>query len=530
MKITSIIALFLLFNLNIFAKLICPVIPLPNQVEKNNNVFTLNYNTVLTVNNESLEQLANYLQKEIHVRYNKSIPITKKERYYNINLRLNKHKKKDVPIIGAYNLSVTEKEIVIESNNSEGIFNGIQTLLQLINSGKKTGNIVEIEGWGIVDTPLYQWRGFMLDESRHFFGTKKVKQILDWMAYYKLNKFHWHLTDQHGWRIDIKNYPKLSRIGGIGNYHDELAKAKYYTQQEILEIVNYAKDRFIEIIPEIDMPGHASAANKAYPEYSGGGSKSHPEYTFNPGKDSVYTYLTNILREVDVLFPSQKIHIGGDEVHYGNERWSDLVDVKQLMKREKLKDLKEVENYFFKRIADSLLRLDNKILAWDEVANADVPANETILFWWRHNRPEQLKIALARGMAIVMCPRYPMYFDYMQDSLQVYGPDYKKFTLNSVENVYKFSQDNYGIEIPKINNILGIQANLWTERIRTENRLDYMLFPRLAALAESAWTAKNNKDFISFSDRIKKDFILYEKNGIYYFNYQDRKKTGEPKY
>src|SRR5690606_13307445 len=170
---------------------------------------------------------------------------------------------------------------------------------------------IAIPAWEITDQPRYAWRGLMLDESRHFFGKEKVKSILDWMAFYKLNRFHWHLTDEPAWRLEIKKYPLLTLIGGIGSFTDGAAPAAYYTQQQIHEIVAYAAERNITVIPEIDMPGHATAANRAYPEYSGGGTEAHPHFTFNPGKEDTYAYLTDILRETNALFPSQLLHLGG---------------------------------------------------------------------------------------------------------------------------------------------------------------------------------------------------------------------------
>src|SRR5690606_32411191 len=287
------------------------------------------------------------------------------------------------------------------------------------------------------------------------------------------------------------------------------------------------KTRFIEIIPEIDMPGHAAAAVRAYPEYSGGGSKTHPDFTFNPGKEETYSFLSDILREVDALFPSQMIHIGGDEVHYGNEKWTELPEVASLMKEKGLKDLKEVELYFFQRMADSIKNLNNRVLGWDEVVSNDTDVNP-IVFWWRHTRPEQLRIALDKRMDIVMCPRAPMYFDYVQDSLQMYGPDYKRFGVNSVERIYNFSPEVYHVSPEEMKHILGIQGNVWTERIRSEQRLDYMLFPRIAALAESCWTQVANKDFDTFKDRVQMHYPLYEKDNIYYFDFLDFRKRSEP--
>jgi hexosaminidase len=504
----------------------CPIIPLPEKVEKSIENFALNRTTVIVFEDEQIKRIGDYLQSELLRSVQIPLSTSNKKAANEIVLLYSKA----VPnVIGAYKLAITKNKVTISGRDNEGIFNGVVSFLQLVSSTKKVNNVVNVAGWQITDQPQYNWRGLMLDESRHFFGKKKVKQTLDWMAFYKLNRFHWHLTDQHGWRIEIKQYPKLTTVGGIGNYSNENAPASYYTQEDIKEIVSYAAERFIQVIPEIDMPGHASAANRAYPEFSGGGSKQFPEFTFNPGKESTYQYLTNILRETDVMFPSQMIHIGGDEVHYGNEKWNTDGDIKQLMEKEKLNDLKAVENYFFKRMADSLLLIGNKVLAWDEVAESNLPKNETIVFWWRHNKPEQLQKSLDKGFSVVLSPRSPMYFDYKQDSLQVHGPDWKKFSLNSTENVYHFNPEKIPVVFPKNNLVLGIQANVWTERIVTEQRLDYMMYPRIAALAEAAWTKNSSRNYKQFLLRLKDQFPLYKKSGLYYFDLTKPDLTGEPK-
>jgi hexosaminidase len=509
------------------AQVICPVIPLPEKAEKREGTFTVNNEVRLVAKDITLAPIVHYLQKELLRTLNLSLVSDAQAKSKTIVLDLLKGSSAKN---GSYTLEIKMDQVKITSRTQEGLFNGINSLLQLIKNKEKVaqGNYA-IDCWTIEDEPLYQWRGLMLDESRHFFGKEKVKQILNWMAFYKLNRFHWHLTDQHGWRIEIKQYPKLTLVGGIGNFHNEYAAPTYYTQEDIKEIVAYAAERFITVIPEIDMPGHASAANKAYPEFSGGGSRNYPEFTFNPGYLPTYQYLTNILREVDVLFPSQMIHIGGDEVHFGNEKWKTDLNIKTLMEKEKLADLKAVENYFFKRMADSVLKLNNKILAWDEVAESALPAKETIVFWWRHDRPQQLQKALDKGFSVVICPRSPMYFDYVQDTSQVYGPDWKKFGTNSVENIYKFTVSKVPVKFPAAQQVLGIQANLWTERIHTPERLDYMLFPRIAALAEAAWTNDQEKDYKAFEGRLKAHLPLYKNDGLYYFDFISPRNTGEPK-
>ena len=243
----------------------------------------------------------------------------------------------------------------------------------------------------------------MLDESRHFFGKEKVKSLLDWMAFYKLNKFHWHLTDTPGWRVEIKKYPLLTYIGGIGNHSDPNAAPTYYTQEDIREVVKYAAERKITVIPEVDMPGHARAANRAYPEFSGGGSERYPHFTFSGARGH--------LRLPDRYFeggryavPSQMIHLGGDEVHFGNQQWNDIKEVQQLMAENQYSDLTEVEKHFMVRMADSLYAMGNKFLAWDEMADIRCP-------WTRpsssggDDQPDYLTKALNRNYPVVLCPR-----------------------------------------------------------------------------------------------------------------------------
>ena len=367
----------------------------------------------------------------------------------------------------------------------------------------------------------------MLDESRQFFGKEEVKKILDEMAFYKLNRFHWHLTDEPGWRIEIKQYPRLSLVGGIGNYHNPIAPAQYYTQKDIEEIVAYAAELHISVIPEIDMPGHATAANRAYPEFSGGGSAKHPEFTFNPGKEETYQYLSNILKEIDVLFPSQMIHIGGDEVSFGNEKWKTDPAVQQLMKDQKLTSLEAVEHYFLKRMADSVIKQNNMILGWDEVTASSLPTGKTIVFWWRQEKPEQLKNALEKGYKVVLCPRIPFYFDFVQDSSNLAGRRWPGGLFSSLKGVYDFTVNNLPAGVDKNSPLIeGIQANLWTETVASTQRMYYLTFPRLIALAEAAWTNADKKDFGQFEKRLKTALPLLKAQGIYYFD--NPKQTPEP--
>lgn len=504
------------------AQEICPIIPQPVKSTKTDGSFVLTSQTPIIAESELLRPVANYLQQELLKEQGLPLSIYKTSKIPGVKLILAPKKSAD-----SYTLDINSKGVTIVANDAAGAFYGAVSLLQISRQSKNIKGSVSLEGWKIQDSPLYEWRGLMLDESRHFFGIAKVKSILDWMAFYKLNRFHWHLTDEPGWRIEIKKYPGLALIGGIGDFFDGTLPAQYYTQEQVKEVVAYAAQRFITVIPEIDMPGHASAANKAYPEFSGGGSEGHPEFTFNPGKESTYQYLTNILRETNALFPSGMIHLGGDEVSYGNQMWSKNAEIKTLMQNKGLANVKDVERYFMKRMADSLYNMNAKLLVWDEMAEADLPKDKTVIFWWRHDKPEMLDLSLKKGYETVLCPRLPFYFDFVQDSTHNFGRKVNNKLYNSLENVYSFSLDNYvkGSENKKL--VLGVQADLWSETIQNEQRLDYLTFPRITALAEAAWS-KNKKDFKGFMQRLKKHIPLFQQASLYYYDPFNPTKNPEP--
>ena len=430
----------------------------------------------------------------------------------------------DLKVAGAYRLEVTPRRIIVSAAGREGIFYGVQTLLQLAGKDRTLGCC------RIADAPRYAWRGFMLDEARHFFGKEKVKELLDWMAYFKLNKFHWHLTDETGWRVEIKKYPRLTTVGGKGNWSEpDGEEARFYTQEEIREILDYASARHIEVIPEIDMPGHATAANKAYSELSGGGTPEHPDFTFNVGKEEVYAFLTEVLREVADLFPSSYLHIGGDEVAYGIKAWETDPHVQGLMRREGMKQVKEAERYFMHRMADSVRLLGKTLVGWDELVDLNVPVEGTQILWWRHDRVNQLKKSLSGGYATVLCPRRPLYFDFVQHKTHKWGRVWNGFC--PLEDVYAFPDKgmaSWQIPQEQMKLVKGIQANLWTERVQHAERLDFMTFPRLCALAEAAWTAPEKKDYESFCRRMETVYDRFDRAGIYYFDARRPERHPEP--
>ncbi|MFB0496695.1 hexosaminidase [Mucilaginibacter sp. OAE612] len=512
----KIVLVFILFSGYVRAQNV-NIIPQPKSVVNGTGQFTFSNHSTVGVNDASLLPIARYFQKQVSLSAGFTLAVDNKDAGSVIHLLLTNGD----PAAGAYSLKIVANEITISSSNRDGVFYGMISLLQMIKDQPR-GETISLASLTITDTPRYQWRGLMLDESRHFFGMEKVKQILDWMAYYKLNKFHWHLTDAQGWRLEIKKYPKLTLIGGIGNYSDSIADPQYYTQTQIKEIIAYAAERFITVIPEIDMPGHATAANKAYPQFSGGSVEGYPNFTFNPAIDSTYQFLGNIIKETSTLFPSKMIHLGGDEVALGVKAWSLNPSIAGFMQKNNFADVGELERYFFKRVADTAINAGNKVLAWDEATGTNLPADKTIIFWWRQNLPGQLHLAVQKGYQVVLCPRLPMYFDFVQDADHISGRRWKG-VYNTVGSVYGFPerqmQNNEDLQSKQI---IGVQANVWTEMIGSEKRLDFMLFPRIAGLAEAGWTAPELKDEEAFNNRLKASIKIYDAANIYYFNPFDK--------
>jgi len=506
------LVLFLLFSQFLFGQDV-NLIPYPQSYIKKVGVFRLNGNTIIGMNDNSLLPQANYLQTELQRTNNIPIAVDPNEAGATIDFKI----VKDTRVDGAYSLIIQSNKITITASGNEGVFYGVVSLLQLIRS-QPAGNAVNLQACEISDAPRYQWRGFMLDESRHFFGREKVEQLLNWMAFYKLNKFHWHLTDDDGWRIEIKKYPLLATVGGGGNHTEPHAPAKYYTQDDIKEIVAYAQDRFITIIPEVDMPGHATAATRAYPEFSGGSIPGYENYTFDPANEKTYQFLGDVLKEVNGLFPAHMIHLGGDEVALGIQAWAGRPGISDIMTKNKFTQLTDVEHLFFNRMADTVNRMGDKVLCWDEAASTDLTPAKTIVFWWRQNVPSQLELALQKRYHIVLCPRLPLYLDFVQDESHSSGRRWNGEFFNTIDNIYNFPDEQQPQDQLQSDLVMGIQANLWTETVESDKRLDFMIFPRIAALAESAWTSSALKNEGSFDQRLKTNLAWYDKDGIYYFN------------
>ena len=407
----------------------------------------------------------------------------------------------------AYELAIKKNKIIIKASDDAGRFYALQTLNQLSEADVMYCGVIK-------DSPRYEWRGFMLDEARHFSGKERVKDILDLMARYKLNRFHWHLSDDQGWRVDIKAYPELCTVGGIGNYSDKNAPAQFYTQDEIREIIAYAAERHIEVIPEIDMPGHATAFTKAFPELSAG------HRTVNPADPQLYVVLETIMKELADLFTGRYIHIGGDEV--STRGWREQPQMQDFMKKEGIASHDDIQKYFEKRLSEIVAKTGKISIAWDDVLSGEMDKDNTIIHWWRSDHPETLEKCMKEGYKTIISPWKAFYLDYVQDIRCKEGHLVWEKAVNSLQGIYEY-------QIQENANVIGLQANLWTERVRTKDRLNYMIFPRLIALAERSWTPDENLDYEDFIKRLESEYNYLDSIGVFYYDVRDFDRHPEPR-
>lgn len=523
------LSLLLLFPLiNTHANGGINIIPKPQKVEIKEGQFELNRTTQIVKKGITYDVSTEVFKKDINKSYGLSliesgINDARKSKQSIKNSILLQH---DADLgFEAYRIDVKENEILCSASSSEGFFYALQSLIHMISTDAK--NRLTIPCVEIDDKPLLSWRGYMLDDSRHFFGKEAVKQYLDIMARLKLNRFHWHLTDEPAWRIEIKRYPLLTSIGAIGSWDDKDAPHAFYSQQDVKEIVAYAAERHIMVIPEIDMPGHATAAARSYPEISGGGEGRWKDFTFHPAKEETYEFIDNIMTEIADLFPAPYIHIGADEVHYGNQSWFTDKTMQDFIKANNLKNEVGLEHYFVRRACDIVNSKGKKMIGWDEITSVGLDPSKAVVMWWRHDKPEALTRSLNDGFDVILTPRIPCYFDFVQDQSHKIGRRWgNKF--NELTTVYDFPESISSLIVNNKSQILGLQANLWTERVAGKERLDFMTFPRLLAIAEDGWTDAEKKDYEDFEKRVAVFLIYLKSEGINYFDIFDKSTTPEP--
>lgn len=436
-----------------------------------------------------------------------------------------------------YKIDIASKRVIIDASDAAGLFYAFQSLRQLLPVEYYSGRKKEVKWYlpnvSITDFPRFGYRGMHLDVSRHFFSVDYLKKYLDILAFYKINTFHWHLTDSHGWRLEIKQFPKLTSVGAwradrtdipftIAEPTGKDEKASYggfYTQEEVKELIEYAAERYITIIPEIEMPGHCTAALVAYPEYTclnnhvplliPCGYPGDLKHNFCPGNDSTFVFLQNILDEVMMLFPSEYIHIGGDEVRPAS--WLGCPRCQKRMKELNLTTAKQLQSYFTKRIDDYITSKNRKLIGWDEIMEAGISQNAAVMSW----RGNEGGIAAAKDSHhVVMAPYRFVYFDFYQSSPAL-EPDISYAGL-PVDKVYSFDPTPPELTANEAKYIMGGQACLWTENVATPERVDYMLLPRMLALSEVLWTPSANKDYPKFVDKIERQFKMFDQENINY--------------
>jgi len=412
----------------------------------------------------------------------------------------------------AYQLHVQPGRINLRGR-AAGQFYGLQTLMQLVPVTRAPK--LELPAQRIDDAPRFAYRGMHLDVGRHLFPVDFIKQLLDRMAHYKLNRFHWHLTDDQGWRIEIKRYPRLTEVGGQRRETDGDGKpyGGFYTQEEVREVVAYAAALHITVIPEIEMPGHALAALAAYPElgctpgpFETGTTWGVFDDIFCP-TEPTFTFLENVLDEVIPLFPAPYVHIGGDEAP--KTRWKQSAAAQEVIRREGLKDEHELQSWFIRRMERFLHSRGKRLIGWDEILEGGLAPDATVMSW----RGEAGGIAAARhGNDVIMSPTRCCYLDYGQ------GPKdtelWQKGGELPIEKVYAYDPVPVELEADKRHHILGVQANVWTERMPREEVVEYMVFPRLLALAEIAWTPQAQRDFDAFDRRLSGQYPRLAQAGI----------------
>ena len=536
----------LLFTLSVFGLLTfgqqvergISIIPEPVSVVKKGGHYVLPDNIVISAPaGDEMSFISEHLTKKLSTALGKKVTVRNNVASADIVLTVNA--KTDTKIGNeGYTLSVTSGNVNISANKPAGLLYGVQTFLQLlppqVESDKPERNVSwQVPQVEITDYPRVGWRGLMLDVSRHFFTVDEVKQYLDNMVKYKYNLFHWHLTDDEGWRIEIKSLPKLTEVGAwrqeqigwFGGFSqpDPDAPKNYggfYTQDEIKEIVQYAKERNIQVMPEIDVPGHSSAILAAYPELScfpesgahavrtgapfldwntGGRPAAMYENTLCPSNEKVYDFLDKLMTEVASLFPFEYIHTGGDEAPY--TFWEKSPEVKQLMQREGIKDMAGVQSYFGKRLERIILSKGKKMMGWDEILEGGITPTTALMSWRGVNYGIE---ASKSGHYVVMSPTNYVYIDYMQGDISTEPRVYASLRLNQT---YKFDPIPEGADA---NYILGGQANLWTEQVYNIRQAEYMTWPRGFAVSESLWSPKEKKDWDHFVLKTENHFVRFD--------------------
>lgn len=472
------------------------LIPKPLEIISSNDAFPLDKFTSIhtSTNIEGFKEIGMFLANKIKFKTGLNLPINKDKAATIISI--NQTDATENNSSEAYQLIITQDSIVLNSQTVAGAFRGIQTIRQIIpeisNDTLAENKIWVIPTGKIIDAPQFEYRGAMLDVSRHFFSVEDVKKYIDVLSYYKYNILHLHLTDDQGWRIEIKSWPKLTEIGGKSEVGGE--SGGFYTQEQYTEIVNYAMARYITIVPEIDMPGHTNSASFSYPFLNGNG-KSLKYYkgtrvgfsSLDTRKDSVYSFIDDVIREVSSLSPGPYFHIGGDESHVTKKK--DYV-------------------YFVNRVEKIVQKYGKKMVGWDEIATGNLDST-SVSQWWASKK--NIEKALAKKMKVILSPAKKAYLDMKYDTLSKFGLNWAGYI--PVDTAYNWNPESY---LPK-ESILGIEAPLWTETVSNIEELEYLAFPRAIGHAELGWTIKKNRDWENYKVRLANQTYYLNRMNINYF-------------
>lgn len=524
----SFLGLLFVAPLFVFSQQKINIIPQPVSLQVKEGAFVIDKHTSIgfLATDKELQAAAQFLSSSVHCVSGLELPFNKKSKSIQL-------KKASLSNLGneGYQLIVSPSSVTISASTKAGIIYGIQSLLQTLPQ-VRTNALLSVPAMEVTDYPRFKWRGMHLDVSRHFFAPAVVKEYINLMAAYKLNTFHWHLVDDQGWRIEIKKYPKLTEIGAWrvdqndkiwgdrpqATAGEEATYGGYYTQEQLKEIVAYAKERGITIVPEIEMPGHVASAIAAYPELSctqkpqlplTGGNYTGMSSNYCAGNEKVFSFLGDVLTEVISIFPSAYIHLGGDEVD--KSPWKNCSRCQARIKEEHLKNEEELQSYFMKRMEKFLIRKGRKMIGWDEILEGGLAPEATVMSW----RGESGGIQAAKmNHEVVMTPGSPLYFDHYQA-----GPEGEPMAIggfNTLKKVYAYEPIPVELNAPEAKYVLGAQANVWTEYITTTEQLEYMVLPRMLALAEVVWSPKETRSWHNFNQRLQYHFSGFEQKGFHY--------------
>lgn len=494
-----------LFFFVLFADAQVQIIPKPMTVKLSEGSFKLNKNTIIQIpaNTPHLRASADFIREQIKSNFSLNLIIKESNKVLSNSIQLNLYKPLENLGSEGYELNINLQRIEVSAYDLPGLLYGLQSLRQLFPQ-KFQANSIELPLVSIQDKPGYSWRGLNLDCCRHFMEKSFILRYLDLLSYYKLNKFHWHLTEDQGWRIEIKRYPELTSKGAWRVESDGSSYGGFYTQEDVKEIVAYANKLHIMVIPEIEMPGHSLAAIASYPELSCTNEKVEVANNWGvfkdiycAGNENTFNFIEGVLSEVMELFPAPYIHIGGDEAP--KYRWEKCDKCKLRMKNENLNDAHELQSYFIKRVEKFVNSKGKKIIGWDEILEGGLAPNATVQSW----RGVQGAIdAVKNGNDAIVSPTSHLYFDYSLKSIDL-------------KRVYGFQPIPDGLNASESKHILGSECNMWTEKVPQE-MIDSRLFPRMIAMSENLWSDKIQQNYSDFWNRLQTHYPVLDKMGVKY--------------